>query len=142
MKLKIIAIGKIKEKIYQKRILEYIKWINKDIQSELIILKDRNEKNLEKNLKKYLYTGDSKICISQEGIKYSSKQFSNLLFKENEDLIFFIGGPNGFPKIVRKNVKNIVSLSNLTMPHEMALLVLSEQIFRALEIKKGSKYHR
>jgi len=50
MNIKIIIIGKVKEKIYQKRILEYIKWIKLDFQTEIIILKDSNTKKLDQKL--------------------------------------------------------------------------------------------
>ena len=142
MNIKIIIIGKIKEKIYQKRILEYIKWIKLDFQTEIIILKDSNTKKLDQKLSSYIKSEVHTICVSEEGSKLSSKQFSKFIFDTNQDLTFFIGGPNGHSEIVRKGANSILSLSNMTLPHEMALLVLTEQIFRAISIQKGSKYHR
>ena len=142
MNIKIIIIGKIKEKIYQKRILEYIKWIQLDIQTEIIILKDSNTKKLDQKLSSYIKSGGHTICVTEEGSKLSSKQFSKFIFETTHDLTFFIGGPNGHPEVVRKGANSILSLSNMTLPHEMALLVLTEQIFRAISIQKGSKYHR
>ena len=142
MNIKIIIIGKVKEKIYQKRILEYIKWIKLDIQTEIIILKDSNTKKLDQKLNSYIKSEVHTICVSEEGSKLSSKQFSKFIFDTNQDLTFFIGGPNGHSEIVRRGANSILSLSNMTLPHEMALLVLTEQIFRAISIQKGSKYHR
>ena len=142
MNIKIIIIGKVKEKIYQKRILEYIKWIKLDFQTEIIILKDSNTKKLDQKLSSYIKSEVHKICVSEEGSKLSSKQFSKFIFDTNQDLTFFIGGPNGHSEIVRRGANSILSLSNMTLPHEMALLVLTEQIFRAISIQKGSKYHR
>ena len=142
MNIKIIIIGKVKEKIYQKRILEYIKWIKLDFQTEIIILKDSNTKKLDQKLNSYIKSEVHTICVSEEGSKLSSKQFSKFIFDINQDLTFFIGGPNGHSEIVRRGANSILSLSNMTLPHEMALLVLTEQIFRAISIQKGSKYHR
>ena len=142
MNIKIIIIGKVKEKIYQKRILEYIKWIKLDFQTEIIILKGSNTKKLDQKLSSYIKSEVHKICVSEEGSKLSSKQFSKFIFDTNQDLTFFIGGPNGHSEIVRTGANSILSLSNMTLPHEMALLVLTEQIFRAISIQKGSKYHR
>ena len=76
------------------------------------------------------------------GSNYHQNNFQNIFFERTQDLTFFIGGPDGHPQIIEKESKSILSLSNLTLPHEMALLVLTEQIFRAISIKKGSKYHR
>ena len=142
MNIKIIIIGKVKEKIYQKRILEYIKWIKLDFQTEIIILKDSNTKKLDQKLSSYIKSRGHTICVTEEGSKLSSKQFSKFIFDTNQNLTFFIGGPNGHSEIVRKGANSILSLSNMTLPHEMALLVLTEQIFRAISIQKGSKYHR
>ena len=142
MKIKVVCVGKIKERIYKERIYEYLKWINRDIKIELIALKDNNKKNLDKSLKKHLNNNYLKICVSQKGTQYSSKKFSKFLFDQDKDLAFFIGGPEGHSEIIVKSIKNSLSLSTFTMPHEMALLVLIEQIYRALQIKKGGSYHR
>ena len=142
MNIKIIIIGKVKEKIYQKRILEYIKWIKLDIKTQIIILKESNTKKLDQKLSSYIKSEVNTICVSEEGSKLSSKQFSKFIFDTNQDLTFFIGGPNGHSEIVRRGANSILSLSNMTLPHEMAVLVLTEQIFRAISIQKGSKYHR
>ena len=142
MKIKVVCVGKIKERIYKERIYEYLKWINRDIKIELIALKDNNKKNLDNSLKKHLNNNYLKICVSQKGTQYSSKKFSKFLFDQDKDLKFFIGGPEGHSEIIEKSIKNSLSLSTFTMPHEMALLVLIEQIYRALQIKKGGSYHR
>ena len=82
------------------------------------------------------------IIINANSANHAKKQFSEYIFERTQDLTFFIGGPDGHPQVIEKESKSILSLSNLTLPHEMALLVLAEQIFRAISIKKGSKYHR
>lgn len=142
MNIKIIVVGKIKEKIFQERIYEYIKWIRQDARIEIIFLKDSNTKKLDQKLSSYISSKIHTICVSEEGSQFSSKQFSKLIFETTRNLIFFIGGPDGHPEIVRKETNSILSLSKMTLPHEMALLVLTEQIFRAISIQKGSKYHR
>ena len=53
-----------------------------------------------------------------------------------------MGGPDGHPKNLIKKPDFKLSLSKMTMPHEMAALVLTEQIFRAFSIRKGTRYHR
>ena len=138
MKIKILAVGKLKESAYQNRILEYVKWINRDIPVELIFLKDNDKVN-----KKLLAHIDAKvhtICLSEEGEKRSSKDFSKLLFSRDLDHTFILGGPDGIPKYIKAS--EIFSLSGLTFPHEMALLILAEQLYRAVSIEKGRNYHR
>tara|TARA_B100001250_G_C19689338_1_gene739534 strand:- start:321 stop:752 length:432 start_codon:yes stop_codon:yes gene_type:complete len=142
MRIKILIIGKIKEIIFKKKINDYIKWINKDIPIELITLKNRKNKTLISNILNHLSSEKIFCCLSDEGTKFSSKKFSKFIFSKNKEIIFLIGGPEGYPEILKKKSNYIISLSNLTFPHEMAILILTEQIFRAVSIYKGSKYHR
>ena len=140
MKIKILAVGKLKEKAYQNRIREYVKWINRDIPVELIFLKDNDKVN--KKLLAHINTKVHTICLSEEGEKRSSKDFSKLLFSRDLDHTFILGGPDGIPKYIKKKTNKIFSLSGLTFPHDMALLILAEQLYRAVSIEKGRKYHR
>ena len=140
MKIKILAVGKLKEKTYRNRIGEYVKWINRDIPVELIFLKDNDKVN--KKLLAHINPKDHTICLSVEGEKRSSKEFSKLLFNKALDNTFIIGGPNCLPKYIKEKANQIFSLSELTFPHEMALLILAEQLYRAVSIKKGRNYHR
>ena len=140
MKVKILAVGKLKEKTYQNRIGEYVKWINRDIPVELIFLKNNDKVN--KKLLAHINSKDHTICLSEEGEKRSSKEFSKLLFNKPLDHTFIIGGPDGLTKYIKKKANQIISLSELTFPHEMALLILAEQLYRAVSIEKGRNYHR
>ena len=143
IKIKIVVIGKTKEKIYLKKIQEYLKWTSKDIKVELIFLKDdKKEENIIKKLNQYFNPSLYTICLSEEGSQLSSKKFSNLIYEQSRDIVFFIGGPDGHPEEIREKSNFLLSFSFMTFPHEMALLILSEQIFRAASIKNGHKYHR
>ena len=140
MKIKILAVGKLKEKAYQNRIGEYVKWINRDIPVELIFLKDNDKVN--KKLLAHINSKEHIICLSEEGEKKSSKEFSTLLFNKALSHTFIIGGPDGLSRYIKEKANQIFSLSELTFPHEMALLILAEQLYRAVSIEKGSNYHR
>ena len=142
MKIKILTIGKVREKIYQNRIQEYIKWISKYSKIEIINLKDTYKKNLKKNLLNYLNSDSFTICLSEEGEQKTSKQFSKFIYEQNKEVIFIIGSSNGYPDYVKKLSNKVLSLSKMTFLHEMSLLILSEQIFRAIAIKHGRKYHK
>ncbi len=142
MRIKIITIGKVREKLYQNRIQEYLKWISKYSKIEIINLKDAYRKNLKKSLLSYLNSDSFTICLSEEGEQKTSEQFSKFLYEKNKEVIFIIGSSNGHPDFVRKLSNKIISLSKMTFLHEMSLLILSEQIFRAIAIKHGRKYHK
>ena len=90
----------------------------------------------------HINSNDNTICLSEEGEKRSSKEFSKLLFNKALDHTFIIGGPDGLPRYIKEKANQIFSLSDLTFPHEMALLILAEQLYRAVSIKKGTSYHR
>tara|TARA_Y100001980_G_C14230628_1_gene83121 strand:+ start:48 stop:476 length:429 start_codon:yes stop_codon:yes gene_type:complete len=141
MKIKLLTVGKIKEKVYKHKVDEYIKWIRKDLKLDFITLKDKKTKNLNISLKTY-YSSSIFCSLGEDGEKMNSYEFSNFIFKANKTLVFFISGPNGCPEIVKKNSDHIVSLSDFTFPHEMATLILIEQIYRAISIQKNSRYHR
>ena len=140
MKIKILAVGKLKEKAYQDRVGEYVKWINRDIPVELIFLKNNDKVN--KKLLAHINPKNHTICLSEEGEKRSSKEFSKLLFNKAIGHTFIIGGPDGLPEYIKEKANQIFSLSELTFPHEMALLILAEQLYRAVSIERGRNYHR
>ena len=141
MEIKIVVIGKLKEKIYQRRVQKYLKWISKDVKIEIVYIKDINNKIITK-LDKLKKNNFFSICLSENGIQMSSNAFSKFIFNNKEKLSFIIGGPDGHSSEILNEADYILSLSKMTMPHEMATLVLVEQIYRAFSIKKGSKYHR
>ena len=141
MEIKIVIIGKLKEKIYQRRVQKYLKWISKDVKIEIVYIKDINNKIITK-LDKLKKNNFFSICLSENGIQMSSNAFSKFIFNNKEKLSFIIGGPDGQSSEILNEADYILSFSKMTMPHEMATLVLTEQIYRALSIKKGSKYHR
>ena len=87
------------------------------------------------------------FALDENGIQYSSRDFSKAIFKAYEDggsyLTFVIGGFAGLPPEIRHSQScQFVSLSRLTWTHEMARLLLMEQIYRSFEIRKNSKYHK
>ena len=141
MKIKLLSVGKIKEQAYKYKIHEYIKWIKKYYKIDFIILKDKKERDLHNSLKPY-YCSSIFCSLSEEGRKMNSYEFSNFIFQTNRNLTFLISGPNGCPKIVKSSSNHLISLSSLTFPHEMAILILIEQLYRAISINKNSKYHR
>ncbi len=142
MRLTIVVVGKVKEKVYLDRIREYRKWVEKDIPVNLIFLKDGKPEQVESKQLIHMDSASFSVCLTEEGKQVTSREFSDFIYKQNRDIVFLIGGPDGHSKAIRQKADLLLSFSKMTLPHEMALLVLSEQLFRAVSINKGSKYHR
>ena len=85
------------------------------------------------------------ICLDPNGKEFDSLQFSKFiqdrLIKADSRLAFVIGGAEGLPLSLKSGYE-LVSLSRLTMTHQLTRLFLIEQLYRAFEIAKGSPYHK
>lgn len=85
------------------------------------------------------------MALDENGKQFDSIQFSKTLYDGFEDggahVSFIIGGFAGLPQEIRDNFP-LISLSQMTWTHQMARLLLIEQIYRAYEIRKGSNYHK
>lgn len=138
-KIKIISIGKTKEKWLQDAIFEYTKRLSPYLEIEFIWAKD-NE-----HLIKILSLEKKIICLDPQGQEMDSETFSSFLHTSLIDggarVTFVIGGAEGLPQILRKSFP-LLSLSRLTFTHQCTRLLLIEQIYRAFEISKGTKYHK
>lgn len=139
-KIKVFTIGKTKEAWLQEATDEYHKRIKHHMQVEWVLCK--NDEQLIATVEKET----SWICLDPKGSLMTSEEFSAFLFsqleKEGSRLSLVIGGAEGLPKILRDKAKELISLSKMTFTHQITRLVLLEQIYRALEIKKGSGYHK
>jgi len=103
------------------------------------------EEEAEVFLKK-ISPGEYVVLLDKGGRQMDSIRFSRFLeqrlIQEHREMAFFIGGFLGVSRRIREKADTIVSLSTLTMTHEMAVLVLAEQLFRALTIIKKIPYHK
>lgn len=95
----------------------------------------------EEDLIKYLNNKDY-IALSERGNNLTSVEFSNFIKEARKPIIFVIGNENGLPEIIEKNAKFLLSLSKMTFPHDLAKIILLEQLYRAECILKNKKYHR
>lgn len=80
-----------------------------------------------------------KILLDPAGKALDSKKMTNLF---DRDLVFIVGGADGLPEAWKPKADLLISLSALTMPHELARVVLAEQIYRALTTLRGHPYPR
>ena len=159
MKIKVVTVGKLKEKYLKDGIAEYSKRISRFAKLEMIELADEktpdkaseseNQKILEIEGQRILSkVGDRDfvIVLAIEGKIFSSEEFSQQLeeasIKGFSTLTFIIGGSLGLAPIVKKRANLSVSFGRLTLPHQLMRLVLVEQIYRAFTIQQGSPYHK
>lgn len=128
------------------RLKPYAKIIVEEIASEPFRRESDKEKakkneseTLLKSLAKY---SDSEIMILDErGREFSSPELSAFMSREARRVVFVIGGALGFDENFAKKNFAKISLSKMTLPHELARVVLLEQIYRAATIAAGKEYH-
>ena len=159
MKIKVVTVGKLKEKYLKDGIAEYSKRISRFAKLEMIELADEktpdkaseleNQKILEIEGQRILSkVGDRDfvIALAIEGKTFSSEEFSKQLeeasIKGFSTLTFIIGGSLGLAQDVKNRANLSVSFGRLTLPHQLMRLVLVEQIYRAFTIQQGSPYHK
>lgn len=151
--------GKIREKFYLQGINEYVKRLQPYVKTELMdgleekITSSPGEKEIERILhkegEKILHTiGNDEIVVALdiEGKKISSEELAqkiekwNLSGKNRVNLV--VGGSYGLSSEVKKRADERISFSAMTFPHQMAVLILSEQIYRGFRIIRGEPYHK
>lgn len=139
-RIKVLTVGKTKEAWLDQGIEEYITRLKKILHFEWILAK--NDAQLEQFLEKET----TYICLDPRGKSLTSEKFSELfikqLEKEGSRLSFVIGGAEGLSEKMKKRASLLISLSPLTFTHQLTRLILVEQIYRALEIDRGSPYHK
>ena len=149
--IKIICIGKIKEKFYQEAILEYKNRLSKYTNIEIVELPDYNY-DIKKTMKeeslsilKILDKKDYNILLDISGSEMDSITFAkkiNDTLITNSNITFIIGGSFGVMDEVRNNVNMRLSFSKMTFPHQLFRVILLEQIYRAYKINNNEEYHK
>ena len=145
MKLKIAWIGKTKEAAISALTEEYLKRISRYAQVEGVSLRD--EKDLFARFGKGAKNAPKStlILMDSRGKDFTSEQFARFMADHQErnplPLVFAIGGADGFSAEARTSADNTISLGKMTLAHELARVVLLEQVYRAFTILKGHPYH-
>lgn len=160
MDIKIVAVGKIKEKFYKDAIDEYLKRMQAYNKVEIIEVADEmaaeslSEKELEQVKEKEgerilgkISKEDYVVSLEILGKQIDSIEFAK--FIENEmaegfgrNLVFIIGGSNGLAKEVSQRSNKKLSFGKMTYPHQLMRVILTEQIYRAYRIINGHPYHK
>ena len=156
MKIKIIALGKIKEKFLKDGIDEFLKRLTPYASVEIVELtpieiRDENltQKALEQEGEKILANiKNDSFVITMEilGKQLSSEDFAQKINEVSmsgiNELVFIIGSSCGLSPIVSNRANFKLSFSKMTFLHQFARLLLAEQIYRAFKILKGETYHK
>ena len=137
---KIIAIGKTKKKWVQEGIEMYL---NRLPGLKIIEIKDSNQVKEAYSIKEILKRNEILITLNENGRSFTSKQLAKkLLDSHNQNITFAIGGASGLSPSLNSYAAWQLSLSPLTFPHEIARLLLIEQLYRAKTITQGGPYHK
>ena len=149
--IKIICIGKIKEKFFQEAILEYKTRISKYTNIEIIELPDYNydikktKLTEHNNIVKVLNMSDYNILLDIDGVEMDSVSFAKKIdeiHNYNSNITFIIGGSYGVLDELKKIVNYRLSFSKMTFPHQLFRIILLEQIYRAFKINNNEEYHK
>ena len=149
--IKIICIGKIKEKYLKEAVLEYQKRISKYTKLELIELPDYDfdvKKTLSKekdNILKVIKPNDYNILLDLDGQSFTSLEFASKLLNLREkypNINFIIGGSFGVDTAIKEKCQERISFSKLTFPHQLFRVIFLEQIYRSFKIINNEEYHK
>lgn len=152
MRVKLICVGKLKEKYLKEACNEYSKRISGFGKIDIIEVQDEKDdrpdaKSIEgekilKNIRNNEYVVTMEIMGETQSSEQLAKKMSNLAVKGISDIAFIIGGSNGLHEAVSKRADYKLSFSKMTFPHQLARVMLLEQIYRAYKINQGGKYHK
>lgn len=154
-RIRIVCIGKLKEKYWQDAQAEYIKRLSAfcrvDIaeKKEAPLPKDGSPALIEKAREKesgamLASTAGALVALSPDGEKMTSETFAALIKKYTDagDITLAVGGSYGLSESIKKKADKVLSFSDMTLPHQLFRIVLLEQLYRAFMISDGRAYHK
>lgn len=152
VKINIVCVGKVKEKYFADGIAEYAKRLSRFCEFSIIETDEENAKSspaiiVEKEGKNILpKLRGAVFALAIEGKKYTSVAFADKIKSLKDggvgEITFVIGGSYGLSDEVKKRADGLISFSDMTFPHTLFRLMLTEQIYRAFSIIDKSPYHK
>jgi len=156
IKIKLIAVGKVKEKYFAEAIAEYSKRLSRYCDFKIEEIREENfdkvdaaiankimrteAERMEKAIKGY------PVALAVEGRKISSEGLADFIRKNADggvgEICFLIGGSYGIDEALKAKCKDKISFSDMTFPHTLMRVMAAEQIYRAFSIINGSEYHK
>lgn len=156
MKLRLICIGKLSASFLKTGVHEYLNRVRRYLQVDMIEIKEKSGSAEKKALVQAIETEGNSILrristdayavvLDERGKGIGSRRLAGFLERHmlegTGELAFILGGPYGLSDKVRKRADLLLSLSDMTLPHQLARLVLLEQVYRALTIIRNEPYH-
>lgn len=144
MRVRVVAVGKLKERYWREAVDEYLDRLGRYVDAAEIELKDDSPLRVSAAMRKAIPERSRVVLLTIDGKPRSSEELAAFIEQSAmraQDLTFVIGGADGIPaEIVAEHAERL-SLSRMTLPHRLARLVLVEQLYRAMTIRKGEPYH-
>ena len=143
MKIKVITISERDKSASTGLFAEYVRRLKHYCTIEAIALKSSGQKEEATAVLKKTSGDEELILLDEAGKEFSSVEFASWLQKKmnaSRNLCFVIGSAYGFDETLKKNAL-MISLSRMTLPHQLAKVVFAEQLYRAFTILRNEKYH-
>jgi len=144
MKIRVAWVGKTREAGIESLIAGYLKRLSGYAEVEGVAFPTQ-EALLETRGKSGARTNYAVVLLDSRGQELSSEEFAKFLenhqIRDPRPLLFAIGGADGFSPALRQSAYFVLSLGKMTLAHELARVVLLEQLYRAFTILKGHPYH-
>ncbi len=150
--IKLISVGKIKEKYLKEAIVEYQKRLSKYTKLQIIEVADVNSDDVntillkeKENIEKHIDSKDYVITLQIDGDQISSEALAKKLdetFIKYPNIVFIVGGSYGLHDSIKQRSNYKLSFSKLTFPHQLFRVILLEQIYRCYKINNNETYHK
>lgn len=155
IKVNVVAVGKVKEKYFSDGIAEYAKRLSRFCEFKIIEVEEENFKKAESGDISVIKEREGErilphlkgrvFAMAIEGKRRSSEEFARLIQTAADSVgvvTFVVGGSYGLSEAVKSRADGLLSFSEMTFPHTLFRLMLTEQIYRAFTILGGSAYHK
>lgn len=141
--IRVVCVGKMKDDL-RKISEDYLKRVKGFTKIEVVEVNEYKSSNVSESLRKegerVLGKVEGFIALDDKGKQLSSEEFSNLV--KSGDLAFVIGGHAGLSDEVKSKAKMLLSISRMTLPHQLTRIILLEQVYRAFTIINKMPYHK
>ena len=154
MKVSLILVGKTSDKHIEALLNDYVSRLSHYLTFEVITISEKSssrnqsiaeQKEAEgKLILEKVKDNAQMVLLDEHGVEYRSLEFASYMEKQlntGRELCFVIGGPYGFSDDVYRRSNGKISLSKMTFSHQMVRVIFTEQLYRAMTILKGEKYH-
>ena len=155
MEIRIITVGKIADRSYDSSCQDYLSRLRRYVRVSMESVRQEKGKSLPTSeivfresdrLADRIGGSDWSVALDKSGEMLTSLEFARrlqqLTLQSTKRVNFLIGGPYGLSEPLLQSVQSVLSLSRMTFAHELAAVILLEQIYRGFTILKGEKYHK